>query len=104
MIPWRKVAVRAILAETSMFRFQTTGRGIRSITKPVTTFGIAMYREKATMSMQFPCGMDLSHAYGTGEHWKMAPKMLARPVMMTKNPTIQDVMVKARLTVVKTRM
>lgn len=42
MIPWRNVAVRAILAETSIFRFQTTGRGIMSITAPVTTFGIAI--------------------------------------------------------------
>ena len=104
MIPWRKVAVKAILAETSIFRFQTTGRGITSITAPVTTFGIAIYREKATMSMQFPCGIDLSHAYATGEHWKTAPKMLARPVMTTRNPTSQDVMVKVRLIVVKTRM
>ena len=87
-----------------MFKFHTTGRGIMSITAPVTTFGIAIYREKATISMQFPRGIDLSHAYATGEHWKTAPKMLARPVMMTKKPTSQDVMVKVRLIVVKTRM
>lgn len=42
MIPCKKVAVKAILAETSMFRFQTTGSGIMSITAPVTTFGIAI--------------------------------------------------------------
>ena len=68
IIPWRKVAVSAILAETSIFKFHTMGRGIMSITAPVTTFGIAIYREKATISMQFPRGMDLSHAYATGEH------------------------------------
>lgn len=56
------------------------------------------------MSMQFPGGIVLSHAYATGEHWNTAPKMLARPVMMTRNPTTQDVMVKVRLIVVKTRM
>ncbi len=56
------------------------------------------------MSMQFPRGIDLSQAYATGEHWKTAPKMLAKPVIMTTNPTMQVVMVKARLIVVKTRM
>ena len=74
-----------------------------NITAPVTTFGIAIYREKATMSMQVPPGMVLFHANASGEHWKRAPKVLARLIRKTENPTKQAVVVNVLLAVVNTR-
>lgn len=42
MIPCRNVAVSAIFVDTLMLSLHTTGRGMTSMTAPVTTFGIAM--------------------------------------------------------------
>ncbi len=60
--PCKKVAVNAILAETVRFSFHDSGNGMMSMIAPVTTFGIVMYRSKATTSMQFPPWLNLFHS------------------------------------------
>ena len=62
MIPCIKVAVNAILAEVVRFNFHDRGNGMASMIAPVTTFGMAMYRAKATWSMHFPPWIDLFHS------------------------------------------
>ena len=62
MIPCSKVAVNAILAETVRFNLHARGNGMMSMMAPVTTFGIIVYRAKATMSMHCPPWMDLFHS------------------------------------------
>ena len=62
MVPCKKVAVNVIFAEIVRFNLHDKGNGMMSMMAPVTTFGIVMYRAKATSSMHFPPGMDLSHA------------------------------------------
>ena len=54
MTPCNIVAVNAILAETVRFNLQDRGNGMTSMIAPVTTFGIVMYRAKASSSIHLP--------------------------------------------------
>ena len=103
MMPCRKVAVRAIFCCNASSNCHTNGIGITSMTKPSTTFGIAMKRAKASSLKHLPPSIVLSHVYGTGEHWKMAMKVFAMPVPITMMPTMVSTRVKARIWLVKTR-
>ncbi len=87
MIPCKKVAVKAVFAETSIFKCHTSGIGIASITAPVTTLGMAIYCALANTSMHLPLGIDLSHAKAWGEHWEIAVKVFVKAVAMTTKPT-----------------
>ena len=102
-MPCRKVAVSATFCCTARSSCHTSGIGITSMTKPSTTLGIAMKRAKAKSLRHLPPSIVLSHAYGTGEHWKMAAKVFAMPVPITTIPTKIRTIVKPRNWVVKTR-
>ena len=96
MIPCRNVAVSATLAAILTFNLHTMGKGMMSITAPVTTFGMHIYRAHAISLIHVPSLCRV--------HWKMVMNVLAMAVAMVMQPMMQAVAVKIRLLVVKTRM
>lgn len=87
MMPCKNVAVSAIFVDTLTFNFHTIGRGMTSMTAPVTAFGIAIYRIQAISSIQVPTLSDLSHANDWGKHCKIAMNVLDTPVALITSPT-----------------
>lgn len=85
-----------------MFSRHTIGKGSRSIAKPVTTFGIAMYRAKSTSLIQRPC-MVLSQLYANGVHWNTEPTIVAMPVAQTRELMIMTATLNLIRSVVNTR-
>lgn len=90
MAPCKKVALNAIFCKVATLSLNTGGSGMRIMTAPVVTLGIAMYLSKAAMLRHLACFAsslpDPCHAACTGEHWKMAARVLAIAVAVMIEP------------------
>ena len=107
MAPCKKVALNAIFCRVATLSLNTGGNGMRIMTAPVITLGIAMYSSKAAMLRHLACLAsslpDPCHAACTGEHWKMAAKVLASAVAVMMKPMMYTAIENGRLRMVKTR-